>query len=87
MWVAPSDPTEELACRRDAEPVAGENQRDFSTLVGEPGKRRASLWRRADADDAIAARVTIAQFSLDVVERVLIFVNGEDDRTAHAGGP
>jgi hypothetical protein len=79
-----SYPAEELASGCATERLTGEDQRDLLARFREPGELRSRLSHRAEADDAIAPLVAIAQFALNVVERFPVFVNGENDGTEHA---
>ena len=65
------------------EPLRGEDQRDVLARGRERLELRHRLLRRGDADDAVAPLVAVDQLALDVAQRTLVFVDGEEDGNGH----
>ena len=74
---------QQLASGHPREPLSRKDQGDLLTgsrKVLETGKR---LVRRSQADDAVMARVAVAQLSLDVPQCARILINGDKHGARH----
>ncbi len=74
---------QQLASGRPGQRRARQNQGDLITRSRKGSETGARLFRRSYAHDAVMARVAVAQFSLDVTQRVRIVLNGNKHGFRH----
>ena len=79
--------TEQLAPRRARKRLPGDHQRQVLPRCGQPRQLHLRRRRGGDADDAVGTLVPIEQLGFDRLQRLLIFVDGEEDGTGHDSPP